>query len=125
MKHDTFSQHGRSKGALAEDLAGILVQQQHHKIIVFNYHCRFGEIDLICQYNNTLVFIEVRHRSSSNWGGALQSVTYAKQQKIIKTAAYFLSKNIQFSHYDCRFDVISFQGKIELKNALWTKRAFI
>lgn len=73
-----------------------------------NYRCRFGEIDLIMQDGDELVFVEVRKRKNMDFGGAAQSVSYAKQSRLIKTAKHFLMKFRRVPA--CRFDVIAMEG---------------
>ena len=77
------------------------------KTIAQNWSCRFGEIDLIMLEQDTLVFVEVRYRKSSHFGGALGSIDQHKCAKIIKTAEYFLNKYPQWLEHACRFDVIT------------------
>ncbi len=55
-----------------------------------NFHSRNGEIDLIMQDNGTVVFVEVKYRKNSQFGGAIAAVSSAKQQKLHKTAKFFL-----------------------------------
>jgi len=80
-----------------------------HKLdlISKNYRCKLGEIDLIMLDKQTLVFVEVRYRKKSLYGSGAESITIRKQQKIIKTASYYLQQNPKTSQYACRFDVIS------------------
>lgn len=80
-----------------------------------------GEIDLIMKDGQTIVFVEVRYRQSSRFGGAAASVTLAKQQKLLQTAHLWLARhNGSFDTVDCRFDVVAFTG-----NAIdWLKNAF-
>ncbi|MFO6423285.1 YraN family protein [Motilimonas sp. KMU-193] len=89
------------------------------KPITQNYQCRFGEIDLIMQDGDTIVFVEVRYRSTSDFGGSLASVTTSKQKRIIKTAKHYLSQK-PFEVY-CRFDIIAFESAAE---PIWLKNAF-
>jgi len=96
------------------------LKQKGVQLISQNFHCRKGEIDLICLDQNQLVFVEVRYRSSNNHGSALESVNYSKQQKIKKTAYYFLFNYPHFRHYTMRFDVIA----IDQKQIHWVKNAF-
>ena len=77
------------------------------KTITQNWSCRFGEIDLIMLEQDTLVFVEVRYRKSSHFGGALDSIDQHKCAKIIKTAESFLNKYPQWLEHACRFDVIT------------------
>lgn len=111
-----------TKGAEAEGLAGRHLQHAGLQIVEQNFHSRFGEIDLICSDSKTVVFVEVRYRASHQFGGALASVTPAKQKKIIKTAEYFLQTNKQFKNHYLRFDVIGIDSDNNLE---WIKGAFI
>ena len=87
-----------------------------------NYRSSFGEIDLIMQDNLNLIFVEVRQRTSSAYGGALASVTFSKQQKIIKTAHHYLLVKKIRERFPIRFDVLAFDGE-DLK-IQWVKNAF-
>ncbi|WP_367608040.1 YraN family protein [Legionella sp. W05-934-2] len=109
-------------GKQAEKAAEQYLQAKGLTTIERNYLCKMGEIDLIMLDKDDLVFIEVRHRRSQAYGGAIGSITYAKQQKIWRTAQHFLQYNAQ--RYDCeyRFDVIAFQGSLE--QVCWIKNAF-
>lgn len=80
-------------------------------IVSRNLYARTGEIDLVAMDGSILVFIEVRQRRSSRYGGAAASVNLHKQRRIIRTAQYFLPRLVQ--RYcggvtpACRFDVVS------------------
>lgn len=109
-------------GFAAEEQARIFLKAQGLQWIESNYHSRWGEIDLIMRDKNCLVFVEVRVRSSKSFGGAAASVTYTKQQKLIKTAMiYLLSKKLDESQ-PIRFDVLGFEG--ENREIDWIKHAF-
>lgn len=75
------------------------------KLVEKNFNCRSGEIDIIMLDKTTLVFVEVRFRKNNVFGGGLESVTYAKQQKLRHTAELYLQKNNQYKN--ARFDVVS------------------
>lgn len=108
-------------GAQAEQLAAQYLHQQGLKLIQANYHCRFGEIDLIMQDGDTHVFVEVRLRSSTAFGGAAASIDARKQAKLLKTAQFYLSgfKRIP----PCRFDAVLMQST-NLQQIEWIKSAF-
>ncbi|EQA6234687.1 YraN family protein [Enterobacter hormaechei] len=91
------------------------------RFVAANVRGRGGEIDLIMKDGQTIVFVEVRYRQSSRFGGAAASVTLAKQQKLLQTAHLWLARhNGGFDTVDCRFDVVAFTG-----NAIdWLKNAF-
>lgn len=91
-------------GVAAEELAARYLAAQGLRVIARNYRCRFGEIDLIAKDGEALVFVEVRLRRSGRFGGALASITHAKQTKLIATARCYLSG--LRSEPSCRFDAI-------------------
>lgn len=107
------------KGSDAENLAAIFLGQNKLRLVARNYRCRFGEIDLIMQDDDTLVFVEVRMRSSDHYGGAAASITPRKQAKLIQTARYYLSQ--QDNDMLCRFDAILISGNSEIE---WIQNAF-
>ena len=112
----------RQKGSLGEQQACDYLMAQGLTWVMSNYSCRMGEIDLIMQDRDCLVFVEVRQRTSSAFGGALASVTYSKQQKLMKTALLYLSVNKRHGQQPIRFDVISMEGVPVVIN--WVKNAF-
>ncbi len=72
----------------------------------------------------TLVFVEVRYRSNTRFGSGADSVTFGKQQKIIRAARWFLQRHRQYQQRPCRFDVVSIgenDGKAEMN---WIRSAF-
>lgn len=106
-------------GQLAEEQAARFLEQQQLTVITRNYRCRVGEIDLICQDGRTLVFVEVRLRRDSRFGGAAASITSVKQGRIIRAAQHYLLSKGKSDH-DCRFDCALLDGeRIE-----WIKDAF-
>lgn len=107
------------KGESQEQRACEYLQAQGLTLITQNFSCRMGEIDLIMQQGNSLVFIEVRYRRNKDFGGAAASVTRGKQRKIIKTALFYQQK---FAPKSCmRFDVIAIEGDNEIN---WIPSAF-
>lgn len=107
------------KGHDAETKAAIFLSQNKLKLLERNYRCRLGEIDLIMQDGNTLVFVEVRMRNSDHYGGAAASITPAKQAKLIQTAKHYLAR--QDDDMPCRFDAILISGNHEIE---WIQNAF-
>lgn len=105
-------------GKIGENKAAKFLQQKGYQIIEKNFKSKFGEIDIIAKKNNLIVFVEVKTRSSKNFGSGFESVDSRKIEKIIKTANYFISvKNLHDNLL--RFDIISIdQGKItHIENA--------
>ena len=117
-----------SKGLLYEKVAQQYLEQAGLRTLTANYRSRFGEIDLVMRDGRTLVFVEVRFRKSSCHGSASESITRAKQQKIIKSAKLYLSQH-NLWHLDSRFDVIAISPASEpLKedhHVQWHKAAFL
>lgn len=94
-------------GETAEQLAQNAMQAKGLKLVDKNFRCKLGEIDLIFQDKNCLVFTEVRARTCSDKMDPFESIDEYKQQKIINTAEYYLLKNHRFADYLCRFDAIA------------------
>ena len=105
-------------GDAAEDLALAYLLRQGLKLLIRNFRCKGGEIDLIMHQRQTLVFIEVRKRSSMRYGGAAASVTPTKQARLIRAAHWYLTRYSVMPA--CRFDVIAF----ERDQLSWLKNAF-
>ncbi|MGE8539470.1 MAG: YraN family protein, partial [Acinetobacter sp.] len=98
-------------GVWAEQQAAQLMQQQGFQLVAVNYHSRYGELDLILEREQELVFVEVKARAHTRYAQAIESVSKVKQAKMLKTAMCFIQKNPQFAHYYYRFDVICFDFK--------------
>lgn len=90
-----------------------------------NYRCRHGEIDLVMLDDDCLVFIEVRYRRDHLYGGALASVDANKQQRILRTAAYFLQQHTEHRQRPVRFDVLALGPGTTDQDILWLKQAFV
>lgn len=110
-----------SQGQAAEEKALNYLQRSGLQLLARNYRCKNGEIDLIMQQDNTLVFIEVRYRQSSRFGSAAESVTSSKQRKLLLTANHYLQKNGM--DRPCRFDVVGVGGKNQTEIE-WIQNAF-
>ncbi len=111
-------------GLEAEKVAATFLANQGLKLLVQNYHCRFGEIDLVMTDAKTLVFVEVKLRSSKQFGGAATSITPQKQQKLILTAQHYLQQHVKTqSQIACRFDAI-LMSKADINNIEWIRNAF-
>lgn len=98
---------GLGTGKQAETVALNHLRQNGLKLIERNYRCRLGEIDLIMNEGDVLVFIEVRYRKSDRFGSGAESVDYQKRRRLILTARHFLASHRSYGNHGCRFDVIS------------------
>ncbi len=117
--------HRRATGNRAEKLAEKYLHQQGLKTVASNYHCRFGEIDLIMQNNDqTLIFVEVRSRAANAKVSAIESINAEKIKKIRKTAQYYLMRYQKMPN--CRFDVIAMTQNSQNSGYTidWIKNAF-
>lgn len=92
-------------GKRGEAIAREHLQKQGYAILVNNFRCKLGEIDIIAQDKHIVVFVEVRTLTSAKFGPAYNTVTYHKQQQVKRAALFYISQhnlvNTQF-----RFDVI-------------------
>lgn len=109
-------------GLTAETSARDFLVKKGLKWIESNYRCKLGEIDLIMRDKDTLVFVEVKFRSSGAYGGALESITVSKQRKILKTASLYLLMRRIHDRYPVRFDVVCLEGTPPVIN--WISNAF-
>lgn len=108
-----------------ERLAAEHVVRAGLEIIERNYTCRFGEIDLIGLDRKVLVIIEVKARSESRFGTAVESVDGRKQQKILNAARHYLMRNPKRAALPLRFDVIGIDAIDSARPRLnWVRNAF-
>lgn len=111
-------------GCQAEEHAKDYLESAGLRLIARNLRGKTGEIDLICLDGGVLVFVEVRSRHSSRYGGAAASVNRRKQQRLIRTAALLLPALARHWQLEgspsCRFDVVA----IEAGGLAWIKNAF-
>ena len=91
-------------GRWGESAAAEYLRKKHYKLVAANYRCRFGEIDLIVENRDYLVFVEVKLRKSDAFAQAKEFVHKTKQEKIKQTAALYLS--LHETGKQPRFDVI-------------------
>lgn len=96
------------RGGDAENLAAAFLEDQGLEIVQRNFRCRFGEIDLIARSGAALVFVEVRARSSEDYGGAAGSITAAKRRRLLAAARHYLAS--RRTQHACRFDVVLVRG---------------
>lgn len=94
------------RGATAERRARTWLETQGLKLREANYRCRWGEIDLVMEDGDTLVFVEVRYRTSMSHGGAIDSINARKRKRLCRTAAHYLARQCGHER-PARFDVIA------------------
>ncbi|MCB1692923.1 MAG: YraN family protein [Pseudomonadales bacterium] len=106
-------------GSLAEDQALGFLEARGMKLITRNFRCKMGEIDLIMQHENTIVFVEVRLRQSAGYHTGAESITSRKISRLARTAEYYLLGYGPEADHECRFDVVSIGNSID-----WIPDAF-
>lgn len=104
----------RAKGRVGEDVACSFLEKKGYEILIRNFFTRYGEVDIIAKDHETLVFIEVKKRSSQRFGTGAQAVTSKKMDKIRKCASLYIQKN-KLHDQKMRFDVIDIQSGYESK----------
>jgi putative endonuclease len=99
-----------STGQDAETLACEYLQAKGMALVKRNYRSRFGEIDLIMDDHDCLIFVEVRYRRQSCYGSGAESVNARKQSKIVACARHYLLRHPRAAERPCRFDVVAIGG---------------
>jgi len=122
-----MTQNSRERGQDAELACCQYLQQQGLKLLNKNYHGRRGELDLVMQDNNTIVFVEVRFRKYTTFGSAVESITASKQKKLRMTAEQYLQQETRLKNG--RFDVVAMTEKVPNNSSNnytfeWIKNAF-
>lgn len=93
-------------GRAGEELAEQYLRENGYTILYRNVRNKGGEVDIVTEYGETIVFVEVKARRSLRFGEGAESVHDGKQLKIRKAAQWVIAKN-GWRHRPCRFDVIS------------------
>ncbi len=105
-----MNKYNKVIGNFGEEKATKYLKKHGYAILERQYNIRGGEIDIIAQKGEYIVFIEVKTRSDKEYGSGAEAVTYTKQQRILKTAqVYMLGKE----NYSARFDVIVIDGYLK------------
>ncbi|MEO7742838.1 MAG: YraN family protein [Usitatibacter sp.] len=115
IAHPTPAQ---ATGGEAEEQAARFLARRGLQLVARNYRTRLGEIDLIAREGATLVFVEVRLRKDSRFGGAVESITARKRRRIAAAARQYLMHMPRVPA--CRFDVVCIEGD----EATWIRGAF-
>ncbi len=117
-------------GTEHEALAANYLLQAGLQILHRNFRSKLGEIDIIARDRMYLVFIEVRYRKNEIFGNAAESVNLTKQQKIVRTAQFYLQTHTWAQQLNCRFDVIAISNSTKISQISqisqieWIKDAF-
>ncbi|HBG29385.1 YraN family protein [Candidatus Macondimonas diazotrophica] len=111
-------------GAQAEDIALEHLLGRGLQLITRNYRCRGGEIDLIMSDKQILVFIEVRHRTRTDFGTPEATVSHSKRRRLVLAARTYLYTHLMYAARPMRFDVLAIQGPLLERRIRWVQNAF-
>ncbi|WP_241688428.1 YraN family protein [Pseudoxanthomonas composti] len=116
-------------GAAVEAAAQAELQRAGLKPVAANVRFRGGELDLVMLDPNarggpTLVFVEVRYRRSSAFGGGAASVDAGKRRKLVRAASLYLAQHPRYADLPCRFDVVEASGEAAKPILNWLRDAF-
>ena len=98
-------------GQSAENLAVDELKRQGYAILARRYRTRHGEIDVVAQDGETLVFVEVKARTTGEFGEAAEAVTRWKQRRLVSMAVEYVSRH-GLTARACRFDVVAVDGPV-------------
>lgn len=102
------------KGAEAEDRAAAYVQGLGRELVRRNYRVKGGEIDLVSRDSaGVLYFTEVRHRTSAQFGSALESISERKYGLMWRAAQSYLMREVGTLDTDCRLEVLTLDGPLD------------
>jgi putative endonuclease len=111
-------------GTRYEDAALEYLRARGLELLARNWTSRGGEIDLVMRDRDTLVFVEVRYRSSIDYGGALASIGPAKRRRLLRAASAYLQTSPYGADAPARFDVAALAGPVEAPRVEWIRDAF-
>ncbi|MFQ5935179.1 MAG: YraN family protein [Acidiferrobacterales bacterium] len=112
------------QGRDTEDRAYQHLSSHGLKLLERNYRAPCGEIDLIMEQRDTLVFVEVRYRRSETFGTPAETINARKQAKLRATAAHYLQQHRSARKQPCRFDIVAVSGARDGERVLWLQNAF-
>jgi len=114
----------QATGKYAEDLALAYLTEQGLQLVTRNFTSRYGEIDLIMQDRDCLVFVEVRYRTHHQLVDGVTSIDTRKQNRLLRTARYYLQVKKVNIDTSARFDIISITHKQDKTAIEWLQNAF-
>ncbi len=98
----------RNKGQHYEQKAADYLRRHGLKLVDQNFLAKGGELDLVMRDNQSIVFVEVKYRENQSYGHAAETVTWQKQQRLIKAANWWMLKQgLNADATDFRFDVVA------------------
>ncbi len=121
-----MSDYRRKVGRRGEEIAVAYLKQQGYSILVRNWRCSAGELDIVAREGGALAFVEVRTRRGDRYGTPEESITPTKQAKLVELAQTYLQEN-NLTDEDWRIDVVAIEmdrrDKVKrlnlIRNAVW------
>ena len=113
--------HRKETGRSGELEAAAFLEKQGVRILIHNFRCPLGEIDLIGMEEDVLLIVEVKKRKNRKQGMPCEAVDRRKQRKICRTFDYYRMKRRLDDYVPVRFDVVEIEGEQECR---WIKNAF-
>jgi putative endonuclease len=114
----------RARGAHVEAAARDYLLAAGLRPLASNATYRHGELDLVMRDGDGVVFVEVRYRSGTDFGGGAMSIDARKRRKLVLAAQLFLASHRRLADAPCRFDVIVADGDPAAPNITWLRDAF-
>lgn len=111
----------RVQGEYFEKLALDFLEKEGFSLLDKNFYCKYGEIDIILRKSDLIVFVEVKQRSSKNFGSGFEAISSTKQKRMYLTAQTFLYKH-NLKNFNFRFDAVVFDENNRynwIKNIMW------
>jgi putative endonuclease len=87
----------KTVGLLGEKLAREFLKKKGYRVRELNFRCRNGEIDIIAEKDDYLIFVEVRTKTTTSFGTPEESITFAKKERLIALALYYLNSHPNLS----------------------------
>ena len=106
----------RAAGIRGEAEVARYLRKKGYTLLASQWRCRFGELDIVAQKEDTLVIVEVKFRSGAACGDPAEAVDVRKQRKICRVTLDYLMRHPQYQEKPCRFDVISIYGDGQIRH---------
>jgi putative endonuclease len=110
-------------GMTGEDIAVAEVERRGYAVLARRYRTRYGEIDIVARDGDTIVFVEVKVRTTAERGTAAEAVTPGKQRRLVRMAEDYLARCGGLTGR-CRFDVAAIDGEGPAQRLTWYRDAF-
>jgi len=114
----------RARGAAIEAAARDYLLARGLRPLAANARFKAGELDLVMREGDTVVFVEVRYRAHTGFGGGAASVDGRKRRRLVRAALLFLAHHRALADAPCRFDVVEASGDPDVPALTWLRDAF-